>query len=850
MFSAGRFSELAGPAAHPRWKENLARGLTPCSSRRLAHHALQLCLLVAGPLGAVLERLQVLEPLLQILADGLLPEAADGLQEVQAVLRLLLRRGVLGVLEVVGQVLELLPHLRLLLVLDVLGGELVGLRGHLRERGRVQSLAGPLDAALGLRPRLLVHGRDVQDAVRVEREAHLDLGLALLGALDVADAELPEEAVAADAGVLALVHADLDAGLVVHGGRVAVGLLARDRGVLGDDDAELLALDLDAEAARRHVEEHEGVAGGVPDAGEDGALHGGAVGHGLVGVDGPAQLPAAKGRREGLLDLGDARGAADEHDVVDVLVLELGVLEHLLHGVEGALEDGLVQGLELLPAQLEGVILELDLRAVAGGERPLRLLHGRAELPHQLVVALEVLDLVLEDGAEVLHDRVVEVLAAQVRVAARGQDLEHALLDPQHAHVEGASAEVVDEDVRAIHVLPLLGALLLVEAVGERRRGRLVDDAQDVQAGDRAGGLRRRALRVVEVGRHGHHGLLHRVAETRLGDALHVGQHEAADLLRRHELPVERLHLDPGVVGLLVRHDLEGEALDLVPHRVLAHLLPQDALDVVERVLRVPRRLGLRRLAHEAGAVRREGDEGGGRAVAAVVLEDLDAAALPHGDAAEGGAQVDADHHGVLRVVGGGRGLLLLLLLREALLLLLGGGGRVLQPLNHHLVLRVHVQALLEGLHGLLRLHVGEQRGAEARVALRPVRLERDALVGVGDGVARAQQLEVGARAVRVEDVVGVVHLDRAGEQAQGVEPVAGREGRVALVLQLLGGHLRHLVRGHPGRRSEGRALAVGARVVLAHHLAHHLLPPLLGLRIMRVALRRHREGVWKTSLV
>ena len=30
------------------------------------------------------------------------------------------------------------------------------------------------------------------------------------------------------------------------------------------------------------------LSGGVPDAGEDGALHGGAVGHGLVGVDGPA----------------------------------------------------------------------------------------------------------------------------------------------------------------------------------------------------------------------------------------------------------------------------------------------------------------------------------------------------------------------------------------------------------------------------------------------------------------------------------------------------------------------------------------------------------------------------------
>ena len=43
----------------------------------------------------------------------------------------------------------------------------------------------------------------------------------------------------------------------------------------------------------------------------------------------------------------------------------------------------------------------------------------------------------------------------------------------------------------------------LVEAVGERRRRRLVDDAQHFEAGDAAGVARRGALRVVEVGRHG-----------------------------------------------------------------------------------------------------------------------------------------------------------------------------------------------------------------------------------------------------------------------------------------------------------------------------------------------------------
>ena len=48
----------------------------------------------------------------------------------------------------------------------------------------------------------------------------------------------------------------------------------------------------------------------------------------------------------------------------------------------------------------------------------------------------------------------------------------------------------------------------LVEAVGQRRRGRLVDDPQHLEAGDAPGVARRRALRVVEVRGHGDHGAI------------------------------------------------------------------------------------------------------------------------------------------------------------------------------------------------------------------------------------------------------------------------------------------------------------------------------------------------------
>ena len=70
-------------------------------------------------------------------------------------------------------------------------------------------------------------------------------------------------------------------------------------------------------------------------------------------------------------------------------------------------------------------------------------------------------------------------------VARRGADLEDALADVEKGHVERSAAEVEDED-RLVR--------LLVEAVSQRRCGRLVDDAQDLQARDFARVLGRRAL--------------------------------------------------------------------------------------------------------------------------------------------------------------------------------------------------------------------------------------------------------------------------------------------------------------------------------------------------------------------
>ena len=101
-------------------------------------------------------------------------------------------------------------------------------------------------------------------------------------------------------------------------------------------------------------------------------------------------------------------------------------------------------------------------------------------LQRELVAAQVDALLLLEFIGEIVDEAHVEVLAAEESVAVGRLHLEHAVADFQDRNVERAAAEVIDRDG---------AALLLVEAVGQRGRGRLVDDAQHFEAGDLAGVL-------------------------------------------------------------------------------------------------------------------------------------------------------------------------------------------------------------------------------------------------------------------------------------------------------------------------------------------------------------------------
>ena len=194
---------------------------------------------------------------------------------------------------------------------------------------------------------------------------------------------------------LAFVHLDVHSGLVVLVRAEDLRLACRDGGLPLNQPCHHAADGLNAERERRHIEQHDAAEGLVALAAvrEDGTLHGGAVRHSLVGVDAAARLLAVEKVLEQRLHLGDTRRAADEHDLVHVGFLELGVIEDTLDGGEGLLEEVGAQLLESRARQhLRKVVplierVDLHPHLVLRGQRALGALDLAAELLDGALVA-------------------------------------------------------------------------------------------------------------------------------------------------------------------------------------------------------------------------------------------------------------------------------------------------------------------------------------------------------------------------------------------------------------------------------------------------------------------------------
>ena len=297
------------------------------------------------------------------------------------------------------------------------------------------------------------------------------------------------------------------------------------------------------------------------------------------------------------------------------------------------------------PGGVGGDVRQVDLGLLRAGQLDLGFLRRLFQaLQGQRVLVQVDTGLFLELGRQVLDEAHVEVLTSQEGVTVGRQHLELVLAvhlgNLNDRDIEGTATQVVHRDG--------VVALGLVHAVGQRRRGGLVDNAFDVQPGDLAGVLGGLALGIVKIRRHGDNRLGHGLAEKFLRGFLHFAQYFSGDLRRCHFLAP---HLYPGIaiVGL---DDLVRDHLDVFLDHIVLEFTTDQALHRKQGIVRVGHRLALGALAHQDFAILGITDDGRRGAVTLRVLYHPGLAPLEYRYAGVGRAQVDSNNLAHLCVSG------------------------------------------------------------------------------------------------------------------------------------------------------------------------------------------------------
>lgn len=324
---------------------------------------------------------------------------------------------------------------------------------------------------------------------------------------------------------------------------------------------------------------------------------------------------------------GNTGRTAHEDHLVDLRSVETRVAQRQFAGFDGLADQVIAELLELGTRERHHEVLrnavyghdirEVDLRRRRGRELDLRLLGGLLQTleGHRVLTQVDLV-LGLERLGHIVDQHVVEVVAAEVRIAVGGLHLEDAVAKFEDRNIERTAAEVVHGD---LHV-----AVLLVHAVSQCGSGRLVDDTAHLQTCDFARLLGGLTLRVGEVGRNRDDGFRNLLSEVILGSLLHLLKDNRRNLLRRVLTSVD---IDAGRI-VVALDDFIRSACDIGGHLIVT--LAHETLDREDRAFGVGDSLTLGGVAHLALAVRRESHYRRSRAVSFGVGNNDRLAAFHH----------------------------------------------------------------------------------------------------------------------------------------------------------------------------------------------------------------------------
>ena len=402
--------------------------------------------------------------------------------------------------------------------------------------------------------------------------------------------EAADRLVVAGQRTLALADVDLHRRLVVGRRREDLALTGRDRRIGLDQLGHHTAQGFDTQRQRSDIQQQHV----LHLTGQDTALDRSADGNDFVGVHSLAGHLTEE-ILDDLLDRGNTGRTAHEDHLVDLLGIEPGITQSYLARLDGLVDQVIAQLLEFGTRKRHNQVLrntvdrhdvrKVDLRSSRGRQFDLRLLgsflqtlHG-----HRVLAQIHVV-LGFECLGHIIDQHMVEIIAAQVRIAVGRFHFEHAVAQLQDRNIERTAAQVEDSD---FHVIAFF-----IQTVSQCSGRRLVDDTTHFQSRNLTGLLRGLTLRVGEIGRNGNHRFRNLLPQVILGRLFHLLKNDRRNLLRR-VLPSVDIHTRRIVVAA---YYLIRSTLDLRLYLIVG--LAHETFDRENRTFRISNCLTFSRISH------------------------------------------------------------------------------------------------------------------------------------------------------------------------------------------------------------------------------------------------------------
>merc|ERR1719162_1413220 len=204
------------------------------------------------------------------------------------------------------------------------------------------SLIGRNGNALA-RTRSLIVRTHIQNTIGINLESHLHLRHTTRRGRNARQLELAQQDIVLRHRTLALKHLNEHRGLIVLIRRKHLRLLGGNHAVLLNQLRHHSAHSLNPQTQRSHIQQEDSRRLIRRVASENRRLHRRTIRHRLIGVDTAIGLLTIEKVLDQLLDFGNARRSADEHNLVNLALLHSRVLHHHLQGLQRLTEQIIVQ---------------------------------------------------------------------------------------------------------------------------------------------------------------------------------------------------------------------------------------------------------------------------------------------------------------------------------------------------------------------------------------------------------------------------------------------------------------------------------------------------------------------------